>query len=145
MPSSDDRSIPYHAFHFVIEIDGIQRGGFRECSGLDSTSDVILYREGSDPTTLRKLPGLVKYSNITLKWGSSDDTDLWKWRKNTEDGKTERKNGSVVLLDESGKEKTRWNFKLGWPMQWVGPGLNATATDVAIETLVIAHEGVARQ
>jgi phage tail-like protein len=142
MPSTDDRKTPYHAFHFVIEIDGIQRGGFRECSGLDSTSDVVNYREGDDPLTIRKLVGLNKYSNITLKWGSSDDADLWNWRKKVVDGKPERKNGSVVLLDEAGQEKVRWNFKQGWPMQWTGPALNATATDVAIESLVIAHEGV---
>ena len=144
MPSTDDRKTPYHAFHFVIEIDGIQRGGFRECSGLDSTSDVIPYREGDDPPVLRKYGGLIKYSNITLKWGSSDDTDLWDWRQKVVDGKPERKNGSVCLLDESGQEKVRWDFKAGWPMQWTGPSLNATATDVAIETLVIAHEGVKR-
>jgi phage tail-like protein len=145
MASSDDRTTPYHAFHFVIEIDGINRGGFRECSGLDSTQDVITYREGDDPTSLRKYPGLLKNSNITLKWGSCDDTELWDWRKKVIDGKTERKNGSVILLDESGKEKVRWNFTKGWPMQWAGPGLNATATDVAVETIVIAHEGVTKQ
>ena len=145
MPSTDDRKTPYHAFHFVIEIDGIQRGGFRECTGLDSTSDVVLYREGKDPLSLRKLPGINKYSNITMKWGSSDDVELWNWRKTAVDGKTQRKNGSVVLLDEAGQEKVRWNFLRGWPMQWVGPALNATATDVAIETLVIAHEGIERK
>jgi phage tail-like protein len=145
MPSSDDRTIPYHAFHFVIEIDGIHRGGFRECSGLDSSSAVVQYREGNDPLGVRKLPGLNSYSNISLSWGSSDDTDLWKWRKQTVDGKTVRKNGSIVLLDEAGQEKVRWNFKMGWPTQWIGPSLNATATDVAIEKLVIAHEGVERQ
>jgi phage tail-like protein len=145
MPSSDDRTVPYHAFHFVIEIDKIGRGGFRECSGLDSTTDPVLYREGNDPTTVRKLAGLTKYSDITLKWGSSDDVELWQWRQNVVDGKVERKPGSIILLDEQGHEKVRWNFTKGWPSKWVGPGLNATATDVAIETLVISHEGVKRQ
>lgn len=142
MASSDDRTQPYHAFHFVIEIDGINRGGFRECSGLDSKQDVILYREGDDPQILRKLPGLNKYSDITLKWGSCDDTELWDWRKKVVDGNTERKNGSVVLLDATGTEKVRWNFVKGWPSQWTGPALNATATDVAVETIVITHEGI---
>jgi len=145
MASSDDRSAPFHAFHFVIELDGIQRGGFREASGLDSSTDVVLYREGNDPLTPRKLTGLNKYSNITLKWGSGPDTELWQWRTKTVEGNTERKNGSICLLDVTGQEKVRWNFKLGWPVQWVGPSLNSTATDVAIETLVIAHEGVKRQ
>ncbi len=144
MPSSDDRKMPYHAFHFVIELDGIQRGGFRECTGLDSSNSIIPYREGNDPLTPRKLVGLQSFSNITLRWGASDDTELWNWRKKVVDGKIERKNGSVVLLDEAGQEKVRWNFKMGWPTSWTGPSLNATATDVAIESIVIAHEGVDR-
>ena len=145
MPSSDNRSTPYHAFHFVIEIDGIQRAGFRECSGLEGKSQVILYRDGNDPPTMRKLPGLSSYSDLVLKWGVCDDTDLWKWRKKTIDGKTERKNGSIVLLDESGQEKVRWNFKMAWPSDWSGPALNAAATDVAIEQLTLSHEGIERQ
>jgi phage tail-like protein len=138
------RKDPFGASHFVIEIDGITRAGFRECTGLDSATDIILYREGDEPGTLRKVPGLTKYSNITLKWGSCDDTDLWAWRQNVVGGKMQRKNGSVVLLDDTRQETARWNFSHGWPAQWTGPNLNATATDVAVETLVIAHEGVKR-
>ena len=136
------RKDPFRSYLFLVEIDGITRAGFRECSGLDSSQDVIEYREGNDPLTARKLPGQVKYSNITLTRGLTDDAQLWEWRKKATDGNVERKNGSIVLLDETGTEKLRWNFVNGWPIKWGGPSLNASGNEVAIETLEIAHEGV---
>lgn len=138
------RKDPYRAYNFLVEIDGITRAAFRECSGLDSSQDPIDYREGTDPLTARKLPGLVKYSNISLKGGITDDASLWDWRKKVIDGKIERKNGSIILLDDTGAEKLRWNFINGWPTKWSGPTFNATSNEVAIETLDIAHEGVAK-
>ncbi|MDQ3855482.1 MAG: phage tail protein [Chloroflexota bacterium] len=143
MPTGQ-RVDPYGSYNFLVEIDGITRAGFRECSGLDSTQDVHEYREGSDPITPRKLPGLTKYSNITLKWGISDDAQLWDWRRQAASGKVQRKNGSIILLDDSGEEKLRWNFREAWPTKWTGPGFNATANEVAIETLEIAHEGLTK-
>jgi phage tail-like protein len=137
-----DRRDPYRSYNFLVEIDGITRAGFQECSGLDTSQDPIEYREGTDPLTPRKLPGIVKFSNITLKWGLTDDAELWEWRKKVSDGTIERKNGSIVLMNDAGEEKARWNFREGWPTKWTGPTFNATGTDVAVETLEIAHEGV---
>ena len=139
MPTGDRRD-PYRVYNFLVEIDGITRAGFRECSGLDSAQDPIEYREGNEDITVRKLPGLVKYSNITLKWGSTDDASLWEWRKKAIDGKVERQSGSIILLDDAREEKARWNFHNGWPTKWTGPSFNATGNEVAIETLEIAHE-----
>lgn len=139
--ATGQRNDPYRGYHFRVEIDGLTRGGFREASGLDTTQDPIEYREGSDPLTVRKLPGLTKYSNITLKRGITDDAFLWDWRKKAIDGKAERKNGSIVLISDAGEEKMRWNFSEGWPTKWSGPSFNATANEVAVETLEIAHEG----
>jgi phage tail-like protein len=93
---------------------------------------------------VRKLPGLNTYSNITLKWGIVDDTELWEWRQAAMEGNVERRNGSIVLLNDVGEEKGRWNFREGWPTKWTGASFNATGTDVAVETLEIAHEGVLR-
>jgi phage tail-like protein len=137
-----DRKDPYRTYNFRVEIDGITRAGFRECSGLDTSQDPIDYREGTDALTARKLPGLVKYSSISLKWGITDDDELWAWRKQAMDGKVARKNGSIVLMDTAGVEKLRWNFREGWPTKWTGPSFNATGNEVAIETLEIVHEGV---
>lgn len=139
------RKDPYRAYNFFVEIDGITRAGFRECSGLDSAQDPIEYREGNEKyLTVRKLTGLVKYSNISLKYGITDDVELWDWRTKAVEGEVERKNGSIVLLDDLGREKMRWNFREGWPTKWTGASFNATGNEVAIETLEIAHEGVSR-
>jgi len=138
------RNDPYRSANFLVEIDGITRAGFRECSGLDTSQDPIEYREGNEGLTARKLPGLNKFSNITLKWGTSDDADLWDWRKSAMSGSVTRKNGSIVQLNELGEEKVRWNFREGWPTKWTGPSYNATGNEVSIETLEIAHEGLVK-
>ena len=144
MPTGERRD-PYAAFNFLVEIDGITRAGFSEVSGLDSETDVIEYRAGDDTDlTSSKLPGRTKFSNIVLKRGVTDDAELWQWRKKVMDGTTERKNGSIVLLNEARVEKVRWNFREGWLTKWVGPDLKADGNEVAIETLEIAHEGVER-
>ncbi|MGH8609193.1 MAG: phage tail protein [Gammaproteobacteria bacterium] len=140
--ATGDRVDPYRGYRFRIEIDGIDRGGFREASGLDATQDPIEYREGTEPLPARKLPGLNKYSNISLKRGITDDAKLWEWRKKAIDGTVERKNGSIILMDDAGEEKLRWNFREGWATKWTGPTFNATGNEVAIETLEIAHEGL---
>lgn len=139
-----DRNDPYRAYNFLVELDGITRAGFRECSGLDSSQDPIEYREGGEVLTVRKLTGLNKYSNISLKWGMTDDVEFWDWRKKAMDGKVERKNGSIILLNDEGEERLRWNFREGWPTKWTGPSFNATGNEVAIETLEIAHEGAVK-
>ena len=137
-----NRNDPYRGFNFIVEIDGIAVAGFQECSGLDTAQDPVEYREGNEGLTVRKLTTLVKYSNITLKKGITDDTSLWDWRKNIMAGNDDRKNGSIILLDTTGTERRRWNFREGWPTKWTGPTFNATGSEVAVETLEIAHEGI---
>lgn len=137
---------PYVNFNFLVEIDGITAAGFQEASGLDSSIEVIEYREGGNNITVRKYPGQVKHSNVMLKRGLTDNTELYDWHKQWADGDpaAPRKNGSIVLLDRQGQERARWNFFNGWPCKWTGPGLNAEQNDIAIESLEIAHEGLAR-
>jgi phage tail-like protein len=137
------RSDPYAQFNFLIEIDGVIKGGFSEASGLTTDTNVIEYREGSESHgTPRKLPGLLKYNNIVLKRGWTKDKSLWEWRKKVIDGKTQRQSGTIVLLDEARNKALTWNFREGWPSKWEGPALNAKTSEVAIETLEIAHEGL---
>jgi len=133
---------PYRGFNFLVEIDGITQAGFQEVSGLDATTDVVDYRQGDDQAHMRKLTGLNKYSPITLKRGITDSDELWKWRQTAIEGKTERKNGSIVLLNEAGVEKLRWNFVNAWPSKWTGPSFNSTGSSVAVETLELTHEEV---
>ena len=94
---------------------------------------------------MRKLPGLTKYDNITLKWGLTDSTRPLRLvpRRDTR-RRSQRKNGSIVVLDLDGQEKVRWNFFNAWPAKWDGPDFSAKGNDVAIETLELAHEGIER-
>lgn len=139
------RNDPYRHFNFIIDIEGIGSGAFSEVSGLDTDTDPVEYREGSEDITVRKLPGLRKYPNIVLKRGFTKDKSLWDWRKSVMDGKTQRKSGSIVLLNEAREEALRWNFHEGWPCKLQGPPLNAKTNEVAIETLEICHEGLELQ
>ena len=137
------RDDPYTGFNFLVEIDGITVAAFRHVGGLASDTEVIEYRVGSDKTnTARKLPGLTKYTNIVLKRGITQNTELWNWRKAIEQGTPDRRNGSIVLLDEERNPVRRWHFSNGWVAKFTGPDLNAQANDVAIETVEIAHEGL---
>jgi phage tail-like protein len=137
------RDDPYKGFNFLVEIDGISIAAFCEVSGLTSETDVIEYRNGSDKTnTVRKLPGLTSYANIVLKRGVTQDTQLWQWRKAIEQGTPDRRSGSIVLLDDERNPVRRWHFTEGWPVKLEGPALNASANEVAIETIEIAHEGL---
>ena len=146
MAQTGQRIDPYGNYNFLVEIDGIARAAFQEASGFDSSIDVVEHREGGDNTTVRKLPAMTKFSNITLKWGTTDDRQLYDWHRQwvTGDPAAQRKNGSVILLDRQGQEKVRWNFVNAWPAKWTGPSFNAEGNDVSIETLELAHEGVAR-
>jgi phage tail-like protein len=136
------RTDPYRGYNFLVEIDGITQAGFQEVSGLDASSDPIEYREGNDPNHVRKLPGLNKYSAITLRRGITDSDELWNWYRTVQAGKPVRKNGSIVLMDDAGQEKIRWNFVNAWPTKWTGPSFNSTSNAVAVEALDIAHEEV---
>lgn len=135
---------PYRNFNFLVEIDGISQARFAECTGFGASNEPIEYREGGENRTVRKLPGMTKYPNIVLKWGLTDSDELYKWWKNIVNGKADRRNGSIILLDMEGNEKVRWNFINAWPTKWDGPDFNAKGNEVAIETLELANEGTER-
>lgn len=136
---------PYRNFNFLVELDGITQASFTECSGLEATTEVVETREGGDNVTVHKLPGKTTYADISLKWGLTDSDELWKWRASVIEGTFERKNGSIVVYDLTNRrEVLRWNFVNAWPTKWDGPAFNAKGNEVAIETLVLAHEGITR-
>lgn len=140
--ATSDRNDPYSAFNFILEIDGIDAAGFSECSGLTMETDIIEYRNGDEDITVRKLPGLKKFTNITLKRGFTQSKDLFEWRKTVMDGKTERKGGAIILRDEALEEALRWTFREAWPNKWEGPSFNGKNNEVAIETMELAVEGL---
>jgi phage tail-like protein len=134
------------SYNFKVELDGITRAGFKECSGLDSTIKAVTYREGTDPTLAqRQIPGLQSFSNIVLKRGFSQDNALWEWHKLALEGQVQRRTISIILRDEQGNDKIWWNIKNCWPTKWTGPALDAAGDNIAIETLELAHEGISVQ
>jgi phage tail-like protein len=135
---------PYRNFNFLVEIEGITQAGFSDCTGFDVTVEPIEYREGGQVTSPRKLPGMAKYGNITLKRGITDSAELYEWFRDVSTGVIERRSGSIVLLDLEGQEKLRWNFFDAWPTKWDAPDFSAKGNEIAIETLELVVERLER-
>jgi phage tail-like protein len=141
--AANDRKDPLLGHNFAVELDGITGTGFKECSGLDCSQNAIDYREGTDATLAkRKIPGLLSWSNISLKRGITSDHNLWDWQLKAAKGKVDRRSLSIIMLDSSGEEVMRWNVRNAWPVKWSGPSFDAASDNVAIESLEIAHEGI---
>ena len=135
---------PFKNFRFLVEIDGIAQAGFSECSGFGSNIEVIEYREGGDPTTVRKLPGKTSYTDIVLKWGMTSSREIYDWHLQAINGQLSRRNGSVIILDDLGQEAGRYNFFSAWPSKYDPVDLNAKGNDVALDTLTISCERLER-
>jgi phage tail-like protein len=130
----------FAACHFRVEIEGVTEGGFTECSGLVSSTDVLEYREGGD-FSVRMIPGLTRFGPIVLQRGVGT-SELFQWRQQVIDGNTQRRNGSIILLDEKHEERMRWNFYEGWPSRWEGPRLRAISREIAVELLEIVCQRI---
>ena len=139
---------PYRGCNVIVTINGVSddghavMAGFSEVSGLETEVAPVEYREGNEEITVRKIPGLNKFTSITLKRGITGDIDFWNWILSAMDGEVERAEGSIALLGENRQEVMRWNFRRGWPCKHTGPGLNAGSNEIAMETLEICHEGL---
>jgi phage tail-like protein len=137
------RDNPYLNFNFIVDIGAGDELGFSEAEVPSGEIEVIEYREGADRVnTARKLPGLAKYPNVTLKRGITGSTDLFEWWKSVRDGQVVRRNVTITLLDEQRQAVYRWLLRSAWPVKIEGPTLNASGNEVAIETLELAHEGL---
>ena len=137
--------LPYRNFRFRLEIDGLDAGSFSEVSGFDATMDVVEYRAGGDPAiTPTKLPGLIKYGNITLKWGSSETMVLYDWLIDITEGTIEKKTVTLTALDEEGSPAASWRCINAWPVKYTAPDFNGTSSEIAVETIELAHEGLTR-
>lgn len=140
----------FGAYHFLLEIQGVVAdtkvvvGGFKSVSGMDSETEIVQFKQGND-MVVRKKPGRTTYANIVLERGFTATDDLWQWRKNIEDGKIDRRSGSIIILDQDGTtEVARYNFYEGWPCKWYVPDMNSDSSAMAIEKLEIAIERVER-
>src|SRR5919109_441106 len=117
---------PFPGFDFVVEIDGIATAAFKEVSGLEGSIDVVEYREGADlsPAT-RKLPGLVKFSNVTLKRGLTESRDLYQWWSAVASGRPDRRNVAIILLERERNPVRRWLLRDAWPVRYAISSLDA--------------------
>lgn len=141
--ATDKRNDPFRTFNFEVQIEGTPVAAFSEVSGLTAEGDPVDYREGTDPANnVRKLVGLRKFTNITLKRGYTQNDTLWRWYVNIANGVRDRRNGSIVLRDEAHTPVLRWNFENAWVNKIEGPTMNATSNEVGIEAVELCHEGL---
>lgn len=137
---------PLRNFKFRLEIEGVRQGNFSEVTIGETTTDAVDYREGTDPSHVRKLDGLTKYGNVTMKWGVTDSTELHDWHKAIMAGqiKSNRKQVAIVVIDESGADKARFVVSEAWPMKYQPSGLNGKGNEVFVELLELVNEGIER-
>lgn len=136
------RQDPYSAFNFWVEIKGLVVAGFSQVSGLKMEVDVQTYAEGGVNNFTYQFPGRVKQNTITLKRGMADSDTIWQWCYGVAQGVIVRKNLSIYLLDNVGEPVVWWNVMDAWPVRWEGPEFRATSSEVAMESLTLAHHGM---
>jgi phage tail-like protein len=138
-----ERRDPYRSFNFQLEIDGVPLGAFSEASGLTAEGDAVDYREGTDlQSNVRKLVGLRKYANVTLKRGYTQDKSLWQWYGNIVNGTPDRRNVTIVLMNEAHQPVLRWHAESAWVNKIEGPSFKAAGNEVAMESVELVHEGL---
>jgi phage tail-like protein len=141
--TAGSRTDPFRGYNFAVEVEGLVAGGFSEVTGLNLELEVQEYREGGVNGFTHKRAGPARYpSNLVLKRGLTRNKVLWNWYWDVVHGRIQRKNVSILLMDEAGDEKLRWNFQKAYPVKWTGPDLRAASNDVAVEALELAHKGL---
>jgi phage tail-like protein len=137
---------PIPVFHFSVSWGG-ERIGFSEVSGLTQENQAIEYRDGAfKEYSSIKMPGLRKFSNVTLKRGIvKADNDFFKWLSTIKLNKVERRDVVISLLNEEHAPVMTWKIHNAFPVKVEGPGLKASGNEVAIESIELAHEGLELQ
>ena len=147
-PESSTREDPLVGFNFMIDIGGKITGYFTEVSGLGSESEAIESKVVNEKgvEVVLKIPGRLKWGDITLKRGITTNMDMWDWRQLVVDGKVKdaRSNASIVMFDREGSEAARWDIINAWPLKISGPSPKADSNEIGIEELTIAHEKIER-
>ena len=137
---------PFRAYNFKLLNNNVTEGHFTEVGGLGVKVERISYREAGNGNIVRAIPGRVVYPPVQLRFGLTRSAELWDWLMSAVEGKVSRRNASIVMLDASGVTETlRWNLLNAWPQEWYGAQLDAMSRELAIETLMLAHEGLQRE
>lgn len=145
-----ERITPYGAFNFIVNLNGpvgpeTPLGGFSDVSGLGVEITMAEYRNGNEKENhVRKVAGIHKVSDVTLKRGIVNSKDLWDWLKETQrNGPDAKRTVVITLRDEAGENVESWTLRNVVPMKWTGPTLAAKGGgDVAMEELVLSSEGI---
>lgn len=136
---------PIPKFSFIVSLGGgVENAAFQEVSGLDKDAQIIEYRHGDSPVfSNQKIPGLVKFGNITLKKGIlKKDNQFLDWYNAVKMNTVKRATITIKLVDEGGNETMTWTLQNAWPSKISGTDLKSDSNEVAVETIEIAHEGL---
>lgn len=138
---------PLVGFHFQLDLGGEVAGYFTEISGLGSENEVIEHKvvEGGKQV-VQKIPGRLKWGDITLKRGITATMDMWVWRKKVEDGLVDsaRTNGSIIMVDQELTPVAQWDFEGAWPSKVSGPQIQSDSNNYGVEEMTIVHEYIVR-
>jgi|TARA_A200000159_G_scaffold162882_1_gene187718 phage tail-like protein len=142
--AEQDQFWPMPKFYFSVDIGDFTDLPFQEVSGLDVETEVIEYRHGNSPShSTIKMPGMMKYADITLKKGVfADDNDFYDWISTISLNTYERLTVVIRLLDETATPRMTWTLTNAFPKQITPTDMNSQASEAAIETMVLAHEGM---
>ncbi len=135
---------PLVGFNFGLELQGSITGYFTECAGIGSENEVIEHKVVNDKgmEIVQKIPGRLKYQDVTLKRGVTQDMQVWDWRELVEKGRMDeaRKTCSIVMFDRNYEEVARWNFENAWPSKVTGPSVKSDSNEIGVEEITLVHE-----
>lgn len=141
---------PFKKYNYRVEIDSIDVAAFSEVSGFDASIDVIEYREGTEAiNSPRKMPGLTKYGNVTLKWGMTENMSFYTWVSDITSGaklsaEDRVKDVTITLQDDAHSPIASWTLVNAWPCKYTAPDFNASSSEIAFESVELAFEEMRR-
>lgn len=142
---ASNRVEPIRSFHFCIDIDGVREASFVYFSGAGAQIEAIPFRQGGLAQHVYQLPGQIRYTDVTLRYGVTRSSDLWQWFETGLRGEVERRNVSILMLDQNGQtESFRWNLFDAWISRWQASPLDAMANEIAIDEMTLVCERVER-
>jgi phage tail-like protein len=145
---ADTAEDPLIGFNFKLELEGGIAGYFTECNGIGSEHDIVEHKvvDDSGHEIVRKIPGRLKWTDITLKRGITSNMQIWEWRDQVVQGDVAgaRKNCSITMLSRDYTPVAVWNFNNAWPSKVTGPSLKSDSNDFGIEEVTLVHEGISR-
>lgn len=134
---------PSGGHFFALELEGVEVAHFLQCSGIRSTAKVFEIEEGGVNDFVHKRVGESKWENVTLRAATQVSHALFAWRERCRGGDhAHRMSGAIVVYDVTGEPAERFDFTEVWPVRWKGPDPDSGGSQLAVEELELAHEGV---